>query len=169
MRPRLSLIVAASENDVIGRDGDLPWHLPKDLRRFKRLTTGHPIIMGRKTHESIGRPLPNRRSIVLSRDPEYRADGVEVAPSLDKALALAKSGEPADEIFVIGGYEVFRRAMPRADRLYLTRVHAEVDGDVLFPDFDPERWTLVEDVRHESDAKHAHAFSFQTYDRTAHE
>lgn len=158
----LSLILATSENRVIGRDGDLPWHLPADLKRFKRLTVGHSIVMGRKTFESIGRPLPRRRSIVLSRDPTYRAEGAEVAASLERALELT-AGE--DEVFVIGGAGVFEDALPLADRLYLTLVHADVEGDVALEDFDRDAWTLISEDRREADDRHAHAFTFQTYER----
>ncbi len=158
----ISLIVARSENRVIGRDGDLPWHLPADLKRFKRLTLRHTVIMGRKTFESIGRPLPRRRSIVLSRNPDYRPEGAEVAHGLERALELA-AGET--EVFVIGGARVFAEALPRADRLYLTLVHAEVEGDVFFPEVDAEDWRLVSEERHEADDRHAHAFSFLTYER----
>ncbi len=172
----LSLIYAASENDVIGRDGDLPWHLPKDLKRFKALTLGHAILMGRKTWESIGRPLPKRRSIVISRDSAYRAEGAEVTQSLEQAIALAQTRRPGGnaesneapdrepEIFVIGGAEIFRAALPLAERIHLTRVHAQVDGDVLFP-LDEEGWHLARDERHTADERHAYPFSFQLLER----
>lgn len=162
-RPRrLTLIVAAAENGVIGRDNRLPWHLPDDLRRFKRLTLGHPLIMGRRTFESIGGPLPGRRSLVLSRDPGYRPHGVEVYGNLDAALAAVTD---ADEVFVIGGAALFERALPRADRIQLTRVHGHIDGDVRFPDPDPAHWRLVSAERHEADAEHALPFSFQVWER----
>lgn len=162
MTVKLSLILAMADNRVIGRDNDLPWYLPADLKHFKRLTIGHTVIMGRKTHESIGRPLPRRRSLVISRQADYRADGVEVAGSLQEALDLA--GDDG-EVFVIGGASLFAEALPRVDRLYLTRVHAEVAGDVVCPPLDEDSWTLVEEERHEADERHAHAFTFQTYDR----
>lgn len=162
LKPRLSLIAALDENGVIGRDGDLPWHLPKDLKRFKRLTTGHTMIMGRRTYESIGRALPDRRSLVLSRDASFQAPGIEVVGDLDAALETAADD---DEIFVIGGHDVFRLTLPRARRLYLTRVHAEVDGDIFFPQLDLSRWRLIEDVSHPGDERHTYAFSFRTYDR----
>lgn len=168
---KISILVAVAENRVIGRDGQLPWHLPADLKLFKRLTVGHTVIMGRKTHESIverlGKPLPKRRSLVLSRDPAYRPSGVEVATSLDQALELAAGEEEATpegaerEVFVIGGAAVFAEALARADRLYLTRVHAEVDGDVLFPEIDAKAWRLISEERHEADKRHAYPFSFQ--------
>ena len=159
---KISLLVAVSENRIIGKGGGLPWHLPADLKRFKRLTLGHAVIMGRRTFESIGRPLQKRRSIVLSRDPAYAPAGAETAAGLDAALALA-AGE--DEVFVIGGSEVFAEALPRADRLYPTRVHAEVEGDVVFDGLDLGAWELVSTERREADERHAHAFSFEVYAR----
>lgn len=161
---RVSMIVAMSENRTIGRDGDLPWRLPDDLKRFKRLTMGHAIIMGRKTFDSIGRPLPGRTNIVLSRDPAYRADGVDVVDSLDAALSLAAEREGADEAFIIGGAALFDLGLPRADRIYLTAVHANVDGDVFFPAVDFFDWRLVEYLRHARDDKHDYSFSYRTYD-----
>ena len=163
----ISIIVAASENGVIGRDGALPWHLPADLKRFKKLTLGHAVIMGRKTYqsilESLGRPLPKRRSVVLSRDPDYQAPGAELASGLEQALALL-AGD--DETFVIGGASVFAEALPKADRLYLTRVHAEVEGDVFFPEVDLSSWNLISEERHEADDRHAYPFSFLDYERS---
>ena len=126
----VSLIVAMSENRVIGREGGIPWDLPADRRRFRELTTGHTLVMGRRTFESIGRPLPGRRTIVLSRTPGFTAPGCEVAPSLAAALALC-AGE--EELFVCGGAGVYREAMALADRIYLTLVHREVAGDTFFP------------------------------------
>lgn len=162
-RPRrLSLIVAVSDNGVIGRDGELPWRLPDDLRHFKRLTMGHPLIMGRRTFESIGRPLPGRRSLVLSRDPAYRPDGVEVYESFEQALAAAGA---LDEAFVVGGAAVFAAALPLADRIWLTRVHADVVGDVHFPEPDPARWRLVSSEDHDADAEHELPFSIQLWER----
>ncbi len=167
MRMTTSLIFAMSENRVIGRDGDLPWHLPRDLKHFKKLTVGHPIIMGRKTYDSIGKPLPKRRSLVLSRDPDYQPEGVEVVSSLEHALELTAHD---DEAFVIGGAGVLVEALPRADRLYLTLVHAEVEGDVVFPPVDDRTWHLVSDDRHPADDRHAYPFSFRCYDlRQRHE
>ncbi len=140
---QISIIAAMAENGVIGRDGQLPWHLKADLQRFKRLTMGHTIIMGRKTWESIGRPLPGRRMVVVTRQNGYQAEGVQVAASLDDALALARlAGD--EEAFIIGGAEIYRLALPLADRLYLTRVLAPVEGDTTFPEFDASHWRLVE-------------------------
>lgn len=162
----ISLIVAAAENDVIGRQNDLPWRLSADLRRFKELTMGHAIVMGRKTYESIGRPLPGRRMIVVTRQPGYAAEGVEVAGDMQVAVDLAAArGET--ELFIIGGAEIFAHFLPRADRLYWTRVHAAVDGDVRFPAFDRNDWRLVESVRHEADAKNEHPYSFELYERVS--
>lgn len=148
----LSIIAAVSDNNVIGRGGDLPWRLRADLRRFKALTTGHTVIVGRKTHESIvrrlGRPLPDRRTIVLSRTPG-RAEGCEVVTSWDEALERVR-GE--DEGFVIGGAEIYRLALPHADRIYLTRVHVDVRGDAFFPPFDRRAWQVVRQERHPRNA-----------------
>ena len=158
----LSLILAQSENRVLGRDNDLPWHLPADLKRFKKLTVGHTMVMGRKTWESIGRPLPRRRSLVLSRDPDFRAEGAEVFRDLDEALAAA----PGEEVFVIGGASLFAESLPRADRLYLTWVHADVEGDVFCPELDLSAFERIESTRHPADARHAYAFTFETWHRS---
>lgn len=167
----ISILVAVSENNVIGRDNRLPWRLSSDLRRFKTLTMRHCVIMGRKTWESIGRALPDRTSIVVSRDPNFQAAGALVANSLDAALRLAQGHR---EVFLIGGEEIFRRGLEFADRLYLTRVHATVEGDAYFPQFAQEPkslkdqapyWRLVFDERHAADAKNDHDFSFQIFER----
>ncbi len=151
-----------AENRVIGRENRLPWHLPADLRRFKRLTMGHALIMGRKTFETVGRPLPGRRTIILTRDPGYHAFGAEVVQSLDAALARVADD---DEPFVAGGEHVYRLALPHADRIYLTVIHAEIPGDVHFPEFDDDAWQLVEDERFEPDARHRYPYSFRRYER----
>lgn len=158
----LSLIVAVARNGVIGCAGKLPWHLSDDLKRFKRLTTGHTVIMGRKTFESIGKPLPNRRNVVLTRQPGFAAPGVEVCRTLPEALALLP-GE--DEVFVIGGAEVYRQTWPLAQRLHLTRVEAEVPGDACLPEFDLCGWELLEEESHPVDARHAYPFRYQLYRR----
>lgn len=137
--PPLALIVAQAANRVIGRDNQLPWHLPEDLRHFKRVTLGKPIIMGRKTYESIGRPLPGRHNIVLSRQSDWCAQGVSCCASLDGALALAAAEEPA-EILVIGGEGIYRLALPRAVKIYLTQVHREYSGDAFFPSLEGDAW-----------------------------
>jgi dihydrofolate reductase len=151
-----------SENRVIGRGGGLPWRLSADLRRFKRLTMGHHIVMGRKTYESIGRPLPGRTSVVISRDATYAPDAVLVARSMDQAKRLAADDS---EVFFIGGGEVYRQVLPEIDRIYLTMVHAVIDGDTFFPDLDLSTWQLVESVRAASDEKNEYDHSFLIYDR----
>jgi len=158
----VSLVVAASTNNVIGRDGELPWRLPDDLRHFKRITTGKPVIMGRRTFESIGRPLPDRHNIVMTRDPDYAAEGCDVVSSVSEALELAGD---ADEVMVIGGGQVYRDFLPRADRIYMTRVQAEVQGDTLFPDIDGNAWRLVSAVHHAADDKHGYAFEMMVFER----
>jgi dihydrofolate reductase len=136
-QPRLNLIVARARNGVIGRGGTLPWHLSEDLRHFKRTTLGHPIVMGRRTWESIGRPLPGRRSIVLTRNPRWSAPGCEKAESLAQALAMC---EGAAEVFVIGGAALFAEALPLAQRVFLTEIDADFEGDTFFPAFDRAAW-----------------------------
>ena len=162
MGSRIALIVAVAENGVIGVRGQLPWHLPADLRRFKQLTMGHTLVMGRLTYESIGRPLPGRTSIVITGDPTRAYDGCLVAHSWDDAIRLA----PADrDLFVIGGRQVFAAALPSADMLHWTQVHAAVEGDVFFPPLDWQDWELRLDERHEADERHAYAYSFRDYQR----
>ena len=162
---KVSLIVAASENNVIGRDNDLPWKLPDDMKFFVRTTKGHCILMGRKNLESFGRLLPNRTNILLTRDRDYQFEGAEIFYELQKAIAFAKEiGE--EELMVIGGGEIYRQCMPFADRIYLTRVHAEIEGDVNFPDLDPSIWELKSEEFHEKDEKHNYAFTFQKFERT---
>lgn len=165
---KLSILVALAENGVIGRDGELPWHLSADLQRFKRLTMGHCIIMGRRTFDSIGRALPGRVSIVITRDPSRVAsmDSVLAATDLKEALRLAASTEMSTaEAFVIGGEEIYRLALPRADRLYLTRVCAEVVGDTHFPKVDWQRWNLASSESHEADEKNDFPCSFEVFER----
>jgi dihydrofolate reductase len=155
--PRISLIVARARNGVIGRDGELPWKIPGELAHFKRATMGHPIVMGRKTWESIagksGRPLPGRRNIVVTRNAQYVAPGAEVAASLDAALALCAG---VDEVFVIGGAELYAQALPLSTRAIVTEIDADFDGDAHFPALDPEQWQVAE--RDEGVGDPAHAF-----------
>lgn len=158
----VSLVLAMAENRVIGREGKLPWHLPDDLQRFKKITLDHTVIMGRKTFEEIKHPLANRRNVVISHDPGFQPRGATVVPSLAEALAL---GATEQEVFVIGGGEIFRLALPRADRLYLTLVHAEVEGDTFFPPLDQTAWALEEEEHHPADRRHQFAFSFRRYRR----
>lgn len=140
---RLAAIVAQAQNRVIGNQNRLPWHLPEDLKYFKSVTLGKPIIMGRKTYESIGRPLPGRTNIVVTRDPDYHREGIEVVHSLEQAVERAEQIvliNGGDEALVIGGAELYAQALPKVGRLYLTQVHAEVEGDAYFPAFDPAEW-----------------------------
>jgi dihydrofolate reductase len=163
---KISIIVAVSENGVIGRDGGLPWRLSGDLKRFKQVTMGHTVIMGRRTWESIGRPLPGRRMIVVSRQPDYEVDLPEIcsAPSLDEALQAAKFAGDA-EAFIIGGAELYRTALPKADRLYLTRVRAEVAGDTFFPQIAWDDTRLRESVDCTADDKNEFPHTYEVYDR----
>jgi len=160
----VSLIVAVSDNGVIGRDGGLPWRLPRDLRHFKRTTMGHHLIVGRRTWEEVGMPLPGRTMVVVTRDPSFRAAGATVVHSLDAALAAARGD---DEPFIGGGAHIYREALARAlvDRLYLTRVHAAVEGDTFFPELDLASWRLVSEEHHPADEKNEHALSFLVYER----
>ena len=159
----LTLIVAAAENDVIGKNNKLIWHLSDDLKRFKNLTSGHSIIMGRKTFESFGKPLPNRTHIVITRQKNYNAPlGVIVVNSLEEAL---KTVENDTQPFVIGGGEIYKEAMPYADKIELTRVHERFDGDAFFPKIDHLVWKETENIPHPKDDKHDYSFSFITYQR----
>ncbi len=159
---RLSLIVAVAKNRVIGNKNEMPWHLPADFAYFKKITTGHPIIMGRKTFESIGRPLPDRRNIVVSRNPVFRADGVEVVASLELAINACHR----EDAFVIGGATLYAEALPRVDRVYLTEVDAAPDGDTLFPVLDKNQWREIERERREADEKNIHAMEFVVLERS---
>lgn len=158
----LSLIAAMSDNRVIGRDNRLPWHLPADLARFKRLTMGKPIVMGRLTWESLPGLLPHRTHIVVTRDADYAAEGALVAGSIDGALRLAAD---ADEIMVVGGANLYAQTLPRATRLYLTLVHAEVAGDTCFPAFDEADWREVSREAHAADERNPYAYSFVMLER----
>lgn len=166
---KIALVVAVAENGVIGREGGLPWKLSSDLKRFKADTMGKPIVMGRKTHDSIGRALPGRLNIVVTRNPAWRADGVETVRSLDDALTLARIRgrcvTGADEICVIGGGEIFAEAMPRADRLYVTHVLAPVEGDTFLPPIDPSQWETVRSERFPAGEKDSHATRYTIYER----
>ena len=163
---KLSILAAVSENGVIGREGQLPWHLPDELKYVKRITMGHTLLMGRKTYESIGRPLPGRTSIVVSRQLDYAPHpDVIVARDFARAVDVARKRDES-ECFVFGGASLYREALPQAQRLYLTRVHTEVEGDAFFPAFDEARWKCVAHERHEADERHAHAFSLRVYERS---
>lgn len=161
---RVSLIAAMAENRVIGVDNALPWRLPADLKHFRQLTSGHHVILGRRNYESIGKPLPDRSNIVITRNPGYRAPGCLVVHSLEEAFAAAQNDA---EIFVIGGAEIYRQALARADRLYLTRVHAHINGDTFFPEFDNTEWEEMSREAHSADEKNPHAYTFFIYDRVS--
>ncbi|MDG4894013.1 dihydrofolate reductase [Mesorhizobium sp. WSM4976] len=165
----IAIYVAIAENCVIGREGGLPWRLSTDLKRFKADTMGKPIIMGRKTYEGIGRPLPGRLNIVVTRDKAWRAEGIEVTHSLDDAIALAKVRgrciAGADEICVVGGGEIYAQALPLADRLHVTHVLASVDGDAHFPPIDPSIWRLVSAEDFPAGEKDSHATRYTVYER----
>ena len=158
----ISMIVALATNRVIGRDNDLPWHLPDDLRFFKRMTLGKPIIMGRKTFESIGRPLPKRHNIILTRNTDFTVDGCTVVHTADEALAAA--GDVA-EVVIIGGAAIYELFLPHITKLYLTVVQAEPEGDTLFPAIDLDAWIPVDWEHHAADEHHAHAFEWQIWER----
>jgi dihydrofolate reductase len=159
---KVSIIVAMTRDRVIGRGGGMPWHLPADLARFKSLTMGKPIIVGRKTFESIGRLLPGRRHIIVSRNPEFHVNGAEVVAGLDAALEAAAS---SDEAFVIGGVELFREALARADRIYMTLIHSRIEGDVYFPEFDNKDWQEVECTERAPDGSNPYRLTFLLLDR----
>lgn len=160
--PRLVAVLALADNGVIGRDNALPWRLPDDLKRFKAITLGKPILMGRKTFESLGRPLPGRDNIVLTRDRGWSAAGCRVVRSLEEALEAAAG---AAELMVIGGAEIYRLAWPRLDRIELTEVHGAVEGDTRLDGFDPTAWRETARELHPADGRHALAFSFVTLER----
>jgi dihydrofolate reductase len=161
-RPTVSLIVAMARNGVIGRDSAMPWHLPVDLKRFKALTLGKPILMGRRTYESIGRALPGRDNLVLTRARDWRAEGVTVVHSVSEAL---QRSAPNPELAVIGGAEVYRLTLPLAGRIYLTQVLAEVEGDTFFPEFSRSEWREVESSDYAADERHAYGMKFVTLER----
>ena len=161
---RITLVAAVAKNGVSGRDGDLPWRLPDDLRTFKRLTLGKPVVMGRKTWDSIGRPLPGRHNVVMTRSRDFEAPGASVVRSADEALELLADDE---EIMIIGGGAIYRQFLDRANRIYLTEVDAEVDGDVTFPELHDAEWEEVSREHHPADERHAHAFTLVQLDRNS--
>lgn len=158
----VSIIVAVAQNGIIGCENKLIWHISEDLKRFKAITSGHPVVMGRKTFESLGRPLPNRTNVVITRNPEYCAEGVTVVSSLADAIALFPTEE---EVFVIGGGEIYRQAMPIADRFYLTVVHHDYPGDTHYPEWNRDEWQLVSQERYEQGEKFPYPYSFENYTR----
>lgn len=156
------MIVAAAENNAIGKDNKLPWHLPDDLKHFKNTTKGHHIIMGRKTFESNGRPLPKRTNVIITRDKNFTAEGCIIAHSLEEALEIAENDQ---ESFIIGGGTIYKKAMPFADRIYLTRVHTEIEGDTFFPEIDQKEWEVKSREYHQKDEKHNYPFSIIVLER----
>ena len=161
---RVSIVVAMSADRLIGQGGGLPWRLPADLRHFKSITMGKPILMGRKTHESIGKPLPGRENIVLTRDRSFRAEGCRVVHAIDEALAAAGDH---DELMVIGGAEIYRALLDRADRMYVTIVEGDFAGDTHFPDYDEKEWAEATRERYGADDRNPHAHTFVTFRRVA--
>ncbi|MDD3608786.1 MAG: type 3 dihydrofolate reductase [Halothiobacillaceae bacterium] len=159
---RISLIAALDRHNLIGRDNGLPWYLPADLRRFKQLTLGKPIVMGRRTYESIGRVLPGRDNIIISRENGYRVEGARVVHGLDEALEAASG---AEEVMVIGGANIYFQFLPRADRMYLTLVHGSFEGDAWFPAYNRRDWRLIVEENHPADKENPWPHSFLTYQR----
>ncbi len=160
MKQEITLIAAIAQNRVLGKDNQLIWHMPNDLKHFKELTQGHAVIMGRKTYESMGRPLPKRENIVVSRQANYEAPGCTVVNSLEKAIALA---EDDAQPFIIGGAEIYKLALPHAQKMELTIVEAEFEGDTFFPEFDFNEWKLKQEEQHEPDEKNPFPYRFLTY------
>ena len=158
----VSLLLAASRNDVIGKNNALPWHLPADLRYFKQKTLGHPVIMGRKTFDSVGKPLPGRLNVVVTRSDSFAPEGVVVVRSVDEALTRDYG---CDEIFVVGGSEIYRQSIDRADRIYLTRIDEEFEGDTFAPKIDRSKWTLTSRDAHEPDEKNRYRYAFEVWER----
>ena len=158
----LTLIAAAGDNNELGKNNDLVWHLPDDFKRFKKLTSGHHIIMGRKTFDSFPQPLPNRTHVVITRQENFKKPGIIVVHSLERAIELTKD-DP--QPFVIGGGEIYKMAMDVADKIELTRVHGEFEADTFFPEIDKSQWKLISEEFHEKDEKHQYAFTYLTYER----
>ena len=159
------MIAALAANNVIGRNNELPWHQGTDLKRLKALTMGHHLLMGRRTYDSIGRPLPGRTSVVITRDASYRPEGVIIVHSLEDAIRVAAEAQDP-EPFIAGGAQIFEQGLHRADRMYLTRIHADIEGDTYFPDFDDvSEWQLTDSEHFDADEKNDYPFSFLTYDR----
>ncbi len=160
----ISLIVAAALNNAIGKEGGMPWQLPNDLRHFKNLTWGMPVVMGRKTFESLGKPLPGRKNIVISRQAGWNTAGAVVVKTIEDALFVAREAD-VKEVMVIGGGEIYKSLFDRAKRIYLTRVEAEPEADTFFPVIDPQQWHLMSQKNHEADEKNTYNYSFQVWER----
>src|SRR5690606_4051525 len=161
---KITIIVAASENNAIGKNNQMLWHLPDDFKYFKQQTIGHSVIMGRKTYESIGKPLPERRNIVVTRDQEWTAGDVDVANSISEILTYCRDER---EIFIIGGADIYKQTFPLAQKVLLTRVHTQIDGDAYFPELAADTWKLVDKKEHPKDERHAYDFTFEVWERTA--
>ncbi len=160
----ISTIVAVAKNNVIGKDNDIPWYLPADLKYFKKITTGHHIVMGRKCYESIGRPLPKRTNVVVTRNPFFIATGCLITHNVAEAVQLAEAnGE--EEVFIIGGGQIYEIALPHVDRIYLTEVNLEVDGDIFFPEIDLQNWKLIKETNHKADEKNEYDYTFKVLQR----
>lgn len=160
----ISFVVAAANNNVIGKNNQLPWNLPNDMKFFKNITWGMPVVMGRKTFDSLGKPLPGRKNIILSRQKDWKAEGTVAVKSFDDAVLLVKEMD-VKEMMVIGGSEIFSMVFDKAKRIYLTRVDAEPEGDAYLPAINPKEWKLVSQKDHQADAKHAYNYSFQVWER----
>lgn len=160
----ISLVVAAATNNAIGKDGKMPWHLPNDLKHFKNVTWGLPIVMGRKTFESLGKALPGRKNIVISRQKGLEAEGAVIVQKIDDALFVASQAD-INEVMVIGGGEIYKALFDKAKRIYLTRVEAEPEADTFFPAIDPKEWHLMSQKDHEADEKNDYNYSFQVWER----
>ena len=158
---QVSIIVAAAENGIIGKDGDMPWRLSADLKNFKRITMGSTIIMGRKTWDSIQRLLPGRSTVIITRRTDFKVEGAIVVGSIEAALSATEDESP----FVVGGAEIYRLAMPFVSRIYLTRIHAEIEGDTVMPEIDFSTWNRLESVSHRADEKNSHDYSFEIYEK----
>ncbi|EMY80933.1 dihydrofolate reductase FolA [Psychroflexus gondwanensis ACAM 44] len=156
----ITIVAAAAENNALGKDNDLIWRLPDDFKRFKALTSYHHIIMGRKTFESFPKPLPNRKHVVITRQENYKNETIEVVHSLEEAIQFSST---EDQIFIIGGGEIYKQALPFANKIELTRVHGEFEADAFFPEIDEEKWDLVNSEFHDKDEKHKYSFSYLTY------
>ncbi|RAU81636.1 dihydrofolate reductase [Pontibacter arcticus] len=159
----ITIVVAAAENNVIGKDNNLIWHLPADLRHFKNLTMGHPMLMGRKTFESIGKPLPGRTSIIITTQKDYTAEGCIIAHSVEEALEKAKALD--EQVSIIGGAEIYKLTLPHTDVVQLTRIHHTFDGDVYFPALSENEWELVSEENHRPDEKNKYSYTFQEFRR----
>jgi len=160
----ISIIVAITKNNIIGRDNGMPWHLPADLKYFRERTTGHHIVMGRKTFESIGggRPLPNRVSIIITKQKDYKAEGCLIAHSLEEAIEIAKD---ENELFIIGGKQIYEQSLALANKMYITRIHTSIDGDTSFPQYDENQWEMTSYTEREADEKNVYPLSFLVFDK----